>query len=289
MATVSLPSMHRQRAIAFVLSLVVAFVLPFVIPGLGASMLSTFTVSIILLAWISLKWGTLVSLPSHSRLWEVGLGGAIIAADVAENLVFHSALGLTDALIVFVGLWVGFFGLRHIRLFVLPSLYILVLIAGYLVEYHIPSVAGLEYFIANLMTSMLKGLGVTATVSQNMVTLYTPSPVFLQVDGPCTGLQGILAFGMLASMTVLDIKAEKGKLALVLVVGFLGAFLINFVRLAMIFLSFEYLGTGVGASVHAYAGYLIFLGWVLIFWNFAFKYLAKGKPMGRTLVGPTTL
>jgi len=269
-----------RRAVAFIGFVLAVFLVPGIIPGLGVSILSTFTVGIILLAWVSLKWRTLALLPTHSGYREMVVGGAIIIADFAENLARHSVIGLTDMLFIFVGIWVGLYGVRHAKLFVRPTLYIVALITGYFIEYNIPNVASLEYFIANMMTSMLQVIGVKATVFQNIVTLYSPSPVFLKVDGPCTGVQGILAFGLLASMTVLDVRTTPRKLVTVLVIGFTGAFLVNFVRLAMTFLSFQFLGTGTGAEMHAYVGYLLFLAWVLVFWNFAFKYLAKGMRPG---------
>ena len=274
-----------NRLLAFISCVLAAYLVPSLVPGLGISYLSTFTVGLILFAWVALKWGTLTSLSAHSRHWEVLLGGAIVAADFVRNIVLRSAVGLTDMLFIFVGIWIAFYGFRNLRLFILPTLYVSILIVGYLAEYHIPSVAGLEYFIAGTMTWMLHGIGAKATVFQNTVTLYAPSPVFLQVDGPCTGLQGILAFGLLASMAVLDVRTSPRRLALVMVIGFAGAFLINFVRLALIFLSFQFLGAGIGGEVHAYMGYLLFLAWVLVFWDVAFRYLTKGQ-VTITSLGP---
>jgi exosortase/archaeosortase family protein len=225
-----------------------------------------------------MKWGQLKALQHRSRHWEELVGGGLVLLDFLENLLAHSAIGLVDMLVIFAGLWISFYGFSAFRFFILPTLYIGILIAGYQIEYHIPSIANLEEFIAGLMASMMQAIGVKATLSGNIVSLYGSTPIFLQVDGPCTGLQGILAFGMLASMTVLDVKSRLRRTLPILAIGFAGAFLINFARLAMIFLSFEFLGVAIGEATHAYVGYLLFLAWVVVFWSFAFKYLTVRPP-----------
>jgi len=71
------------------------------------------------------------------------------------------------------------------------------------------------------------------------------------------------------------------RLAIVFAVGFIGAFLINIVRLFGVFLAFEYLGVSVGTDVHVYLGYSLFIVWVLVFWSLAFRYLTprQGTPL----------
>lgn len=275
--------MRNARERAFALCIVAAFLLPFVVPGLGLSALSAFTVILILVAWVILEWHKLEEIRRSDGVASILLGAGLMLADYGWNIVNHSNLGLIDMLVLFVGLAVAFYGIRAVRTFVLPSVYVLVLILGYQIEYHIPSVASLETFIASLMASMMQGIGVQAMVTGNIVSLNGGS-ILLQVDGPCTGLQGILAFGMLASMALLDARPKLSKLIPLLAVGFLGAFLVNFARLALIFLSFQFLGTEIGSTMHAYMGYLLFLAWVLVFWNFAFMSIAKDS---KGLQGPT--
>jgi exosortase/archaeosortase family protein len=98
-------------------------------------------------------------------------------------------------------------------------------------------------------------------------------PLALNVESDCTGIQGILAFGLLSTMSVLDLKPRLSRLLPLFALGFLGAFLINIVRLFMVFLTFEYLGVAAGTEVHVYAGYTLFIVWVLAFWSLAFRYL----------------
>ena len=97
------------------------------------------------------------------------------------------------------------------------------------------------------------------------------------------GIQGVLAFGLLGSMALIDVKAKLSRLIPLLAIGFVGVFLINILRLLVVFLAFDFLGTSVGNTVHVYAGYTLFIVWVLIFWGLAFKYMS---PRPATVVTP---
>jgi exosortase/archaeosortase family protein len=70
------------------------------------------------------------------------------------------------------------------------------------------------------------------------------------------------------------VKIKFSRLVPIFAIGFLGAFLINIVRLFFVFVTYEYLGVTAGESVHVYLGYGLFILWVLVFWNLAFRYLS---------------
>ncbi len=75
-------------------------------------------------------------------------------------------------------------------------------------------------------------------------------------------------------MALIDVKAKLSRVIPLLVIGFVGVFLINILRLLVVFLSFDFLGISIGNTVHVYAGYTLFIIWVLVFWGLAFKYLS---------------
>jgi len=134
----------------------------------------------------------------------------------------------------------------------------------------------------------MRVLGIGASVSGHLVVLNPngSSPLYLDVQSDCTGLQGILAFGMLSIMALLDLKPKISKLIPLLVVGFAGAFLINILRLIVVFLTFEFLGADAGTTMHVYFGYVIFIAWVMVFWTLAFRYLA---PRSAAVPSPTPI
>ena len=177
-------------------------------------------------------------------------------------------------LIIFAGIVAAFYGLKSFKLFWVPTAYGIALLAGYQLEAVVPDYVALQYWMAGVMTSSMHMLGIGATVSGQYVQLSSPSgPLLLSVESDCTGVQGIIAFGLLSTMSVLDMKTKPARLVAVLAVGFIGAFLINIVRLFGVFLAFEFLGSDIGTMVHVYLGYTLFIVWVLVFWSLAFRYL----------------
>ncbi len=260
----------------YLLTIVLLFLAPIAIPNFGVDWPFLFTIGLVLTAWVSIKWTSLKALTFKSHWWDIVLGAVIISADYVENIYAHSFLGLIDMLAVFVAISIAFYGIKSMKFFWVPAMYIVVLLVGYQIEYNIPSTVNLQTWMANLMASMMQVIGVRASVSGYDVALQSGSSLLLlSVEGACTGLQGVLAFGMLSSVAILDIRTKWSRLLPLLVVGFLGAFLINILRLFVVFLTFEYAGIDAGTTMHVYLGYTLFIVWVVVFWMLAFRYLPK--------------
>jgi len=252
----------------------IAFVLPAAIPGVGIDPIYFFIMFLVLAAWFTLKWTSVNSLSLRGGLVEILIGTVVVASIYAYKLTTQTRLGLLDMVIIFSGLVVGFYGLRAFKLFWVPAAYGIVLLAGYQLEAVVPNFVLLQNWLAGVMASSMNAVGIGATVSGEYVKLNSTSgPLLLNVESDCTGLQGILAFGLLSTMSVLDLKAKPARLAIIFAIGFAGAFLINIVRLFGVFLAFEFLGVDAGNAVHVYLGYSLFIVWVLVFWSLAFKYL----------------
>ena len=228
-------------------------------------------------------------LRTRGSLPEIGFGSAIVIVDYLQNIYFGSRLGLLDMLFIFCGVVLAFYGVKSFKLFWVPAAYGIVLLAGYQLETIVPNFVALQNWMANVMATAMSLLGVHSVVTGHIVYLNSGgNELALNVEGDCTGVQGILAFGMLSTMAVLDIKAKMSKLIPLFVMGFVGAFLINIVRLFGVFLAFEYLGVEIGTDVHVYLGYLLFIVWVMVFWSLAFKYLMP-KPSTNSLGSGTNL
>lgn len=267
-------SLKIGRPEVFLLSLIATYFAPLFIPGVGIDYAYFFIMALVLMAWFSIKWNAVRAIASKGTKIEIILGVVIMAADYFQNYYFGSRLGLLDMIFIFVALSFAFYGVKSFRLFWVPTTYGIVLLLGYQLETIIPNFVALQNWMAQVMASAMQLLGVSAVVSGHIVFLSAGGTTLgLNVEGDCTGVQGILAFGMLSTMAILDIKAKMSKLIPLFVIGFVGAFLINIVRLFGVFLSFEYLGTVIGTEVHVYLGYLLFIIWVMVFWSFAFKYL----------------
>lgn len=271
-----------NRPYIFLVSIFASYLIPSIIPGTGIDYPFVFTVGLILLAWFIFKWNSIKSLDRRPKIYETCIGLAVVILDIGENAYAHSNLGLIDMLLIFAALSIAFYGISSMKFFVAPYLYLLILIVGYQVENNLPQLIGLQYALAGLMADFMRAIGVSATVDpshpnivylQNYLADGSIYTIGLQVDGPCTGLKGILAFGLLSSMALIDTKPSRKQLAILLSIGFAGAFLINIARLAVIFLTFEYLGMEAGKTMHIYAGYTLFIIWVLAFWSIAYKHI----------------
>jgi|GEM_PF-423358 exosortase/archaeosortase family protein len=278
----------------FVAAVFAAYLLPAIIPGTGIDYPFVFTVGIILFAWFVFKWNNLKSIDKKPSLYEIVGGIAVVCLDIIENSFSHSNLGLIDMLLIFFALSIAFYGFKSIGFFYVPYLYLAILIIGYQIENNVPELLSLQYSLAGLMADFMRAIGVSASVNpaqpnivylQNYASDGSVYTMGLEVDGPCTGLKGILAFGLLSSMALLDTKPSKKQLVVLLIAGFTGAFLINIVRLAMIFLTFEYLGVEAGKVMHIYAGYTLFIAWVLVFWSIAFKHISSVSPKSISPIG----
>jgi exosortase/archaeosortase family protein len=196
-----------------------------------------------------------------------------------RNVVFTSSFGIFDMLVMLVGLYLIFFGLRATRFFLPLIAYTIILLVGYQLEFLLEQVKVLEYFLASLMGSMLKSLNIVSWVAGNIVIMIdrTGETHNLAIDGPCTGIKGMLAYGALAALLVFDVKAPVRRKVIATSIGLLGTLLVNILRLAIIFFAVYFLGIEVGLLIHTYLGYGLFIIWVLSFWTVAFKYLAPSK------------
>jgi exosortase/archaeosortase family protein len=277
-----------SRPNAYLLVLAVVFLIPDAIPKVGIDYTYFFIFILVFFAWLLMKWETFQSLTSTSTFYEAVLGISVVVAVFAVKIALSSREGILDMVFIFGGLAVAFFGIRSFRLFWVPAVYGIVLLLGYQVENDIPNYVALQDWMASLMASSMNVLGIATTTSGHLVTLNanSASPLVLDVESDCTGIQGVLAFGVLSSMALVDIKKPKLSRAILLfIIGFAGVFLINIFRLFLVFVTFEYLGVSIGETVHVYGGYTLFVIWILIFWTLAFRYMT---PKPATVVMPVT-
>ena len=269
-----------SRQYQFLLFLLLAFFNPVTLFVTGTSKTFIIVVPCTLLVWFAAKWDNIAGISETSNFPEKLLGLGIYALDIAYNILFKGfGFGLIDMLAAFVSVCIAFYGLRGVKHFRLPTAYLAILIVGNQLENRITEVAFLQSFLANLITSMLNVLGISASADGNVVALTTihGKGESLIVDASCTGIKSILAYGSLAVLMILDVKTTNKRKALSTAIGFIGTFLVNILRLLIIFLTVYFFGLAAGLAVHVYLGYSLFIVWVFMFWIIAFKYLLKPR------------
>ncbi|MEM3638094.1 MAG: archaeosortase/exosortase family protein [Conexivisphaerales archaeon] len=257
----------------FVASIVVLNLIPFFIPGMGLDYPYLFIFAIVLVAWFSIKWNKIKNISRNSEKKYLLMGMAIIASDYVLNYLNRSSIGLLDMIAMLLALVLIFYGIKALKVFWVPAAYGLILLAGYQLENFLPNFVLLQNWLTSVMLGLLHLFGINASGYEHYITLNTSSTfLVLNVESACTGVQGILAFGMLSSIAIIDVKTRASRLILVLLLGFAGAFAINIVRLFGVILAFDFLGVEIGTMMHVYLGYVLFIFWVLVFWYFAPRY-----------------
>lgn len=279
--------MRFARADWFVLAVASGFLVPAAIPNVGIDTEFWLITVFVFLAWFVFRWDAVRGISQKGGKVEVALGASLIGADYAFNWIRGSSVGIVDLLVIFVGCILAFYGYRSLRVFWVPATYGIVLLLGYSLVTLVPSITGLQDWLAGVMASVLNSLGISSTVSGEMVSMSTPNgaPILLDIGGPCTGVQGIIAFGMLSTMALLDLKPSKARLIPIFTIGFLGAFLINIVRLLLMFLTYEFASLDVAETLHIYVGYVVFIVWVVAFWALAFRFLVPAKQKIQPVAG----
>ena len=118
----------------------------------------------------------------------------------------------------------------------------------------------------SLIAGILKTLGVKVTTHGQFITLHTvkgPLPMFF-VWG-CVGVSSMLIFSIILVVTLFEESATlQTKLAWAFI-GIIGTFILNIVRVTIIFLADYFYGYEVGAKVHYAIGYVLFIAWLAIF------------------------
>jgi exosortase/archaeosortase family protein len=121
---------------------------------------------------------------------------------------------------------------------------------------------------------------------------FVPQQIQVQVTVVITtSCSGIYSFGIFASAFVAFVLTEHQGMSrrvwLLLGLGLLAAYVANVLRMVVIVLVGYYTDTSPTdlqnmLIAHSYAGWLIFLGWISLFWTAVFRLLPKGLVMPQT-------
>lgn len=275
--------MNIYRHHLFLIFTMLAFFAPLLL--FGTSLTFIVVVPFTILIWFAARWQEIIKIGERSNRVEIVFATGIYAANLIRNALGFSesfqGIGLFDMLVAFLAVCIAFYGLKGLKQFILPTAYLSILIVGYQLEYAITEVAFLQNSLAHLMASILNAFNITASASNNLVTLYSSqgNKYYLLIDAPCTGIKGMLAYGSLAVLMILDVKATYKRKLLWTAIGAIGTFIVNILRLLSIFLAAYFLEIDTALAIHTYLGYSLFIVWILIFWTIAFKYMLTPEKM----------
>ena len=127
-------------------------------------------------------------------------------------------------------------------------------------------------------------LGVNASSYNHTITFLTRDniPMYIPIVIDCTGIWSLGAFTVALFMVLLIFpRMISRKGVLFILIGYLGTYSANIVRVTLICLSGYFYGySGVTQAVHTHLGWVAFSIWMGVFWYFFFsRYLLKlSKP-----------
>ena len=201
-----------NRSQFFLLLLLLGFFNPITLLLFQTSLTFIVIVPFTLMIWFIARWQEITEIEEKSNYLEVLVGLGIYASNIARNAFSSNGkpmFGLFDMLVAFISVCIAFYGLKGLKHFILPTAYLSILIVGYQLEFAITEVVFLENFLANFMVSVLNFFTIGASANGNVVTVQARdgNPYNLLIDAPCTGIKGMLAYGSLAVLMILDVKA----------------------------------------------------------------------------------
>ena len=107
-------------------------------------------------------------------------------------------------------------------------------------------------------------------------------PFLIEIAWNCIGWQSLLFFVLTSWIGLQGDKYSNFSKIKAWMIGFLGTFLVNLLRIALVALIAFYFGQNVAIIFHDYGSTLIVLGWLFLFWWFSYSYVLEEKePMAQ--------
>jgi exosortase/archaeosortase family protein len=96
--------------------------------------------------------------------------------------------------------------------------------------------------------------------------LYTRGGILpVWFEGGCIGVYSVILFSILIIVTMAETSAPKRTKLLWTIIGLVGIFILNIIRLLIVVITMYNYGWNFGQQVHQVAGYILFLSWLAIF------------------------
>ena len=132
-------------------------------------------------------------------------------------------------------------------------------------------------FEVRLVALILGGLGFDVSVTKEYVVLGQARPFVAEIIWNCIGWQSILFFAITAYIGLQGDRYTNVSKLKALVLGLLGTFWINIIRIAAVVLVAYQFGQLPASIVHDYASILAVILWLFFFWWFTYAYVLEEK------------
>ncbi len=224
------------------------------------------------IAWIFVKRTDIIEAIYGTRLelgWALGgvclFGVSLIALYYVATSPVALAEGLFAILFGVVASFTLFFGKASKIPLMLLGLFGVAVFFPIVVEGVLS--APFSRATAVLSISALQLFGMPISLSGITVTLSSTAgyDILTKVDARCAGSDSLAIFLAVFGLMVIDRRPRVNVLIGLLVLGVIGTYLQNLVRLLLLFTAGYYYGSDALWAVHDYAAYVLFPLWFLIF------------------------
>lgn len=166
-----------------------------------------------------------------------------------------------------VGLIGFFFGVKALKFFIGPIIYLVAFICTVIIDIKYPFfdflllqwwVPGIVFIVAHF----LRALGVNVTHGDNW--LMTPRSGPIMIAWPCAGIHSLLIYTAVAYSFLQNLYISRVRKLVYVYVGFFGTYLVNILRIATIMLANYYYNVDIQVT-HSYLGELFFITWIVVF------------------------
>ena len=132
-------------------------------------------------------------------------------------------------------------------------------------------------FETRMIVVVVRFLGQQAEASSSSISLLRDGRwQRIIISWNCIGWQSILILGV-TFLTGLQGAHTRASKIECLLIGILGTFLVNILRISLVALMIVYIGGIPATVIHDYSSVFILILWLFAFWWFAYKYVLEPK------------
>jgi exosortase/archaeosortase family protein len=126
---------------------------------------------------------------------------------------------------------------------------------------------------------MLYPFGFQPTVFGEYLAIGKEQPFLIEIAWNCIGWQSLLFFLLTAWVGLQGDRYTNFSKAKAWIIGFLGTFLVNLVRIAFVAVIAFYFGQNIAIIFHDYSSTILVLGWLFVFWWFSYSYVLESSEL----------
>jgi len=191
-------------------------------------------------------------------------------------------------------LTISFFGLKSLKKFFAPVVYLFLTVSAILLDAYYPlaSFTAFQIFIPYIVFTvgnLLPLFGVSAQSFsindqtgqiRSIMVVKEPRFLALEVNWPCAGIFSMLIYFALMYGLLQMWDTTKNRKVIYLTVGLIGTILVNILRIVALILFYSYFNANL-IIFHQYIGALFFVAWITVFLFIVFLIEKKRKNLSR--------